>query len=31
MIVSNTRAPSDAMGDLLAQASCTAMGEDASV
>ena len=27
MIVSNTRAPSDAMGDLLAQASCTAMGE----
>ena len=27
MIVSNTRAPADAMGDLLAQAGCTAMGE----
>jgi N-methylhydantoinase B len=26
MIVSNTRAPADAMGDLLAQASCTLMG-----
>ncbi len=26
MIVSNTRAPADAMGDLLAQAGCTAMG-----
>ncbi|QYU67905.1 hydantoinase B/oxoprolinase family protein [Leptolyngbya sp. 15MV] len=27
MIVSNTRAPADAMGDLLAQIGCTAMGE----
>jgi N-methylhydantoinase B len=27
MIVSNTRAPADAMGDLLAQAGCTALGE----
>ncbi len=27
MIVSNTRAPADAMGDLLAQAGCTAIGE----
>jgi N-methylhydantoinase B len=27
MIVSNTRAPADAMGDLTAQAGCTAMGE----
>ena len=27
MIVSNTRAPADAMGDLQAQAGCTAMGE----
>jgi N-methylhydantoinase B len=27
MIVSNTRAPADAMGDLLAQAGCTEMGE----
>ena len=27
MVVSNTRAPADAMGDLLAQAGCTAMGE----
>ncbi|MCG8650046.1 MAG: hydantoinase B/oxoprolinase family protein, partial [Pirellulales bacterium] len=27
MIVANTRAPDDAMGDLLAQANCTAMGE----
>ena len=27
MIVSNTRAPADAMGDLMAQAGCTAMGE----
>lgn len=27
MIVSNTRAPADAMGDLLAQAGCTAVGE----
>lgn len=28
MIVSNTRAPADAMGDLLAQAGCTGMGAD---
>lgn len=27
LVVSNTRAPADAMGDLLAQAGCTAMGE----
>lgn len=27
MIVSNTRAPADAMGDLLAQAGCTVVGE----